>query len=129
MAYKLFDYVNHKGENEIKAWTSKLEKAFRAKLNNRLDNLVTHGDELFPEILTGTDTAGILKLRIKGNIQYRPMLCRGPISSGDEYTLLLGCKEKGDKLVPPKADEIADDKKNKVIGNPLERRIDHERVN
>ena len=61
----LYDYLNEHGHNEFKEWTQKLQKVECAKLNARLDMLASQGSELFPQILTGTPTAGILKLRVK----------------------------------------------------------------
>ncbi len=50
--------------------------------------------------------ADIYELKwIHNNIQYRPLGCFGP---GDkEFTLLIGAKEKGDRLEPIRAPEIA----------------------
>jgi hypothetical protein len=80
MKYALFDYVTDKGTNDFKIWTEKLQKTQRAKLNSRLDMLENKGSNLFPQILTGTDTAGIQKLRVRGKVELRPMVCTGPIN-------------------------------------------------
>ena len=127
MKYALFDYVTDKGINDFKIWTEKLQKTQRAKLNARLDMLEKNGPDLFPHILTGTDTAGIQKLRVPGKVQLRPMLCKGPINVKTEFTLLIGAIEKQDKLQPKKADQIADDRKKDVIKDKT-RRINHERI-
>jgi len=129
MPYKLFDYLSDNGLNEFKEWTQGLQKAQRAKLNQKLDALMLYGDVLYPEVLTGTDVAGIQKLRVKGNVQLRPMLTNGPIRVGKEYTLLLGAIEVGGKLKPSNAPQLANNNKDAVIENPTRRRIDHERVN
>lgn len=59
MVYKLFDYVDAQGRNVVKEWTAALQKPQRAKLNQLLDKLVMHGDDLYPQMLTGTDIPGI----------------------------------------------------------------------
>lgn len=128
MPFLLYDFVSPNGTNEIKAWTKTLQSTQRGKLNAKLDMLKITGDGLFPEILTGTDTPGILKLRVKGKVQLRPMLCKGPIEIAKEYTLLLGATEVGGKLKPAYADTIADNRKNKVKRDPEHRRRNHERV-
>jgi hypothetical protein len=128
MAFQLFDYCALSGENEFKAWSQRLQKPERAKLNAKLDKLKNNGDELFPLLLTGTDTPGILKLRVKGKVQLRPMLCKGPIEIDNEYTLLLGAFEVGGNLRPDGADRLANDLKAAVIASPATRRIIHERV-
>jgi len=128
MAYRLFDYVNPAGINEFKAWTEGLEKVQRAKLNERLDKLEQHGDGLLPQVLSPTHVAGILKLRVHGNVQLRPLLCRGPVRVRHEFTLLMGAKEIGDKWSPLDAPERAEHKKNEIKANPERGRRDHERV-
>ena len=128
MTFSLFDALTASGKNEFKAWTEGLQKVHRGKLNARLDMLRLHGDTLFPGVLTGTDTAGVLKLRVKSNVQLRPMLCKGPVHIESEFTLLLGAKEVGGELKPPGADSIAGVIKEEVIALPATRRRDHERV-
>lgn len=128
MPYLIFDYVNLQGVNEFKQWTTDLEKAQRAKLNEKIDKLEIYGDALYPEMLTGTPVAGISKLRAKGNVQLRPLLCKGPVDVSKEYTLLMGAKEVGSKWVPKGAPQSANTKKQAVIADPENRRKKHERV-
>jgi hypothetical protein len=128
MPYTLFDYVDTAGRNAIKTWTERLQTTDRAKLDERLDKLQKHGDELVPRMLTGTSVAGIQKLRIQGRVQLRPMLCKGPISVTTEYTLLAGATEVGSRLKPNGVEQTALTRKREVIGAPLIRRKSHERV-
>lgn len=95
MPFLIYDYVNHYGQNEFKDWASRLEKPQRGKLNERIDKLALYGDALYPEMLTGTNVAGIQKLRVRGKVQLRPLLCKGPINVEHEYTMLMGAKEVG----------------------------------
>lgn len=125
--FVLFDYTDQNGNNGIKEWTLGLEKSQRAKLNAKLDMLALHGTELFPQVLTDTPTPGIQKLRVKGKVQLRPMLCKGPINKEKEFTLLLGATERDSRLVPEKADEKANERKQIIIKNP-NRRCLHERI-
>lgn len=126
--FNLYDYKDENGNNEFKKWTKKLQKYEIAKLNARLDMLRYKGFELFPRILTGTPTAGIQKLRIRGKTQLRPMLCKGPIDNDNEFTLLIGAIERGSKFIPSKADETANARKKKIIKNTTQR-CNHARVN
>lgn len=128
MAFLLYDFVDSNGENVFKQWSLSLQKAERAKLNQKLDALEKHGDVLFPQMLTNTDTAGILKLRVKGQKQLRPMLCKGPVDVNGEFTLLLGAIEKDWKLIPKDADKLADKNRKKVKKEPSKYRVNHERV-
>lgn len=127
MSYRLYDYVDKNGKNEFKAWTQSLQKTDRAKLNAKLDMLSKVGLELLPQVLTGTPTPSILKLRVQGNIQLRPMLCKGPVVADKEFTLLLGAKEVQSNLVPKNADKLADLNKFEIKSDPA-RRVIHERV-
>lgn len=128
MAYRLFDYHDAQGRNEFKAWSSGLQKVQLGKLNARLDMLADHGEELFPHILTNSSVATILKLRCKGQVQLRPLLCRGPINAADEFTLLAGATERGSVLEPQGVADTALARKNAVRADPQNRRKDHERV-
>lgn len=128
MAYKLFDYVDEHGRNVIKEWSESLEKTQRARLNEMLDKLAMHGDTLYPMMMAGSGVGGISKLRIKGSVQLRPLLCKGPVDVASEYTLLKGAKEVGDEWKPDNAREIAKEHKEKVKKNAVERRKVHERV-
>ena len=127
MIFTLFDYTSENGKNDIKEWTTGLQKVERAKLNAKLDMLEKYGHELFPQILTDTPSPGIQKLRVKGKVQLRPMLCKGPVDNEKEYTLLIGATERDSKFVPDKADQIANQRKQIIIENHS-RRCLHERI-
>lgn len=134
MQFVLYDFVNVQGKNEFKEWAASLEKRERAKLNEKLDKLAQHGDELYPEMLAGTSVSGIQKLRSHGKVQLRPLLCKGPLINEktgkieDAYTLLMGAKEIGSKWNPPEAPEKANKKKKELIDSKGKMRCKHERV-
>lgn len=69
-------------------------------------------------MLTDTSTPGIQKLRVKGNVQLRPMLCKGPIHNDSEFTLLIGAIERDSCLSPDKADEKANQRKTIIVPKP-----------
>lgn len=124
MTYDLYDYLDATGENQFKLWTRGLEKIPRAKLKSKIDMLRLHGEDLFPEVLTDTPVRGIRKIRVKGNVQLRPLLCRGP--HGDaEYTFLIGAKEVGNEFDPKNALETANARKATIAGDK-NRRCEHE---
>lgn len=128
MPFLIYDYVNLHGQNEFKTWTDGLEKPQRGKLDEKIDKLALYGDQLYPEMLTGTGVPGIQKLRGRGNVQLRPLLCTGPINIKKEFTLLMGAKEVGNKWEPKGAPSIAKIKKEEVIKDPMNRRTEHEKV-
>jgi len=79
-------------------------------------------------VLAGTDSPGISKLRVRGNVQLRPMLCCGPIDVKAEFTLLCGAKEIGGKIIPKDADRLALSRKAEVAAQPEQRRTPHVRT-
>lgn len=128
MPFLIYDFVNSNGQNEFKKWTVELQKKQRIKLNEKLDKLEIYGAALYPHMLSGTSVAGIQKLRVRGNVELRPLLCHGPVDVKNEFTLLMGAKEVEDELVPKNAASIADSKKSEVIKEPTKRRTEHEKV-
>lgn len=128
MPFLIYDFVNSNGQNEFKKWTVDLQKKQRIKLNEKIDKLELYGAALYPQMLSGTSVAGIQKLRVRGNVELRPLLCHGPVDVKNEFTLLMGAKEVEDELVPKNAASIADRKKSEVIKEPTKRRTEHEKV-
>jgi hypothetical protein len=126
--WKLYDYFNERGVNEIAEWTRPLEKTQRTKLRLRFDMLAQYGMDLLPQLLAGTGVPHIYKLKVHGNVQLRPMLCRGPIDNDAEFTILLGAVEVNWVLDPRDAAELAAQIREEIILHPL-RRIEHERIN
>lgn len=124
----IYDYVDSDDRNDIEAWMKTLAARNRAKLDERLDKLHHHGEELFPDILSPSTENGILKLKCKGNVQLRPHLCRGPVNESAEYTLLMGAKEVGDKLVPANVASVSKTRKAEVKAKPETRRKQREIV-
>jgi len=111
----------------MKAWSMGLQKKERARLNNKIDALSLHGKELIPGILAPTGVPSIFKLRAKGQVQLRPMLCEGPGHAELAFTFLLGAKEVSGAYVPGDAPEQAADLRRDLIKHP-ERRVLHERI-
>lgn len=73
--WALYDYRNWNNRNEIKRWTQGLEKIQRIHLNQKLDMLAQQGPDLLPKLLASLGQH-IYKLRVKSNVQLRPMLCK-----------------------------------------------------
>jgi len=48
-----------------------------------------------------------------GNIQYRPLGCFGP--GENEFTLLIGAKEKGDRIEPASAPDTAEERRELIL--------------
>jgi hypothetical protein len=126
--WRLYDYVDERGVNSFKEWSSRLENKDLARLNSKLDML---GKEptLPPQLLAGPlEGVPIYKLRINGRVALRPMLCKGPVDKDGEFTLLFGAFERDRKLVPRDAVSQAEARRQNVIANAKQRRCPHERV-
>ena len=125
--WTIYDYVDPADGNLIKAWSARLQKKERAKLNNRLDALAMHGSGLIPGILSPTGMPSIFKLKIHGQVQLRPMLCEGPGRDEEAFTLLLGAFEVSDDYDPRGAPLIAA-RLRECLVKDMRRRVQHERI-
>ena len=126
MTFAIYDYVMHDGHNPFKEWARGLGKPELAKLNQKLDMLERCGGDLPPGLFSDTSFPSIKKIRINGKVALRPLLCRGPVDVHAEFTLLHACIEK-DRKLPKGSLEIAESRRNEIIGDNL-RRTKHERV-
>lgn len=127
--YRLYDFVDSKGNNIIKEWTQKLEKRDRVRVRRKLDALRLEGGTLPPNLLADTGTPNIKKLRLTGQRvpTLRIMLCHGPLDLEAEFTLLKGAKKKNNQLIPSHAIEHATQNREAVITDHS-RRCEHELV-
>lgn len=127
--WKLYDYVLSNGTNDFEAWSKTLEKRDRGKLSQKLRMLEIAGPDLPPQLLAGPISyyAHIYKMRINGDVALRPLLCKGPISNDEEFTLLKGAIEKDRQWVPFDAPTIASTRRLDVIADSA-RRCTHVRV-
>lgn len=126
----LYDYVGINGRNDFERWSEGLQKQELARLNRKLKMLEDNGPDLGPKLLAGPlkGFAHIYKLRIHGNVQLRPLLCKGPINSASEFTLLKGASEVGGKWFPVDARSDAVARRQEVIADPKNRRCPHVKV-
>jgi hypothetical protein len=126
--WAIYDHVGRDGVNAIAEWTRGLQAVQRKLLRAKLDMLSQAGPDLPTQLLAGTGIAHIYKLRVKGNVQLRPMLCRGPVENDAEFTVLCGAIEVGDALQPANAAERAATIREEILADPNNRRCDHERI-
>lgn len=126
--WAIYDHLNQKGENAIAEWTRGLQGVQRKLLRSELDMLAQAGPDLPTQLLSGTGVAHIYKLRVKGNVQLRPMLCKGPVENDAEFTILFGAIEVGDVLQPANAADRAAIIREEILADPNNRRCEHERI-
>jgi hypothetical protein len=122
MDWDIYEFTDHRGDGVIVEWIKreKIQKVAVAVLNQKVDLLRKVG-ELPPQLLAAIG-GHIYKLKVKGRVQLRPMLTKGPINNNTEYTFLLGCVERGDKLDPIDAPGRAEANRKIIIANKDRRR-------
>lgn len=133
MGWRLFDFVDDRGINVIKAWTERLPKKQIVLLNKKLDSLAKNGTELSDSLLSNTNLTHIKEIVFRGRLALRPLLCKGPTKdsaghNNKEFTILYGTKEKDKKYEPRDALERAEQNRQEVIRNPNIKRCPHERI-
>jgi hypothetical protein len=110
----------------IVAWVRKerIQKRARILLDQKIDLLREHGPELPPGLLSSgpIDGGHIYKLKVKGPVMLRPLLCKGPLAMKEEYTLLQGAIERNDVL-PPGDIAQAEANRQVVIGDATRRKL------
>ncbi len=76
--FKLFDYRDHKGRNDIKSWMLEQEKRQRGQVNLKLDMLRKYGNDVGSNVLLRM-SATIFKLKgkTKGCAELRTRLGSG----------------------------------------------------
>ena len=114
--WTFLDFVDDRGENQIRAWIEgqppSFGKRLRATLNARLD-LLSAMKPLrglpYTKILDG-ECDGLFEIRFKANnVQCRPLCFYGP--NRTEITILMGAKEMNGRFVPPNACTTAQSRK------------------
>lgn len=121
--WDIYDYRDQRGKDIIDDWMQGLQKKDRARLQAKIDLLHNNGPDLPTGLLSDTPSRNIKKIRVKGDVALRPLLCRGPVDMDAEYTLLYGATERDWKLVPQNAIEVAEGRRQDVINEPLKRRV------
>jgi len=137
MIWSIFDFTDTRGKSVIQQWADdiRLEERDRGRLDLRIDLLEKNGEGLSTEVLAGTRKRHIKKIKVKGRIQLRPLLCRGPFTTEQNgvhtpergFTFLLGAVEKDWEFVPQDALERAEANRTTLLAD-FSRRIKHERL-
>ncbi|MCH7518978.1 MAG: hypothetical protein IH964_08115 [Candidatus Dadabacteria bacterium] len=129
MSWKLYDFVDDDDGNEFKDWSEKFfkrQKKLLALFNQKLDMLEQNGTDVGPNLLTPTKSKHIMEIVINGEIALRVLLSKN--LKNKEFTLLYGATERDSKYVPEDALERAEERRQKIISNPQNRRCLHEPV-
>lgn len=123
MNWSVYEFLNQRSEGIIAQWIRKerIQKRFIGFLNQKVDLLKRLGPDLPPQLLASLG-GQIYKLKVRGKVQLRPILCDGPINNGTEYTFLVGCIERGDENDPINAVEIAQENRKIILSDNARRR-------
>jgi hypothetical protein len=127
---KVFEWIDLDGKGVVTDWG--LQKPQRTKLDAKIDMLVeaevdpaSLKSNLPPGLLAGPGIDGqpfIYKLRVRGNIQLRPMVCLGPLNL-NEWTILFPAIEVGNVLKPIDAAGKADERRKQILADKNRRRL------
>lgn len=111
--------MSERGENLVRRWLDDLPKKASIKIDIRLRYLENvqylHLEPQYIKQMVGYE--GIYEIRVvMGNVQYRPLGCYVPTERG-QFALLVGAIEKGDRLEPKEACELAEERKRIITFN------------
>jgi hypothetical protein len=130
LPWRIYCFLSERGSNLIREWLDgeKVTSSQRAAFQSKIDLFERSGPDLTPGFITSTPIAAdIYKMKIRGQVQLRPMACRGPIDMDREYTILLGWIERNNDRVPNEIKVKAQQNRAIVVSDPSRRR--RERIN
>ncbi len=109
--FKIYGY----DVSDVDGWLAGLSKKARAKLDTIIDYMEATRDwTRTPYFSPLTGYSGIYEIKfIVQSKQYRPLGCYGP--GNNEFTILIGAWEKGDRFKPINAPIIAFKRRQDVI--------------
>jgi hypothetical protein len=124
-SWVVYDYVDRRDRNVVAEWLDTLDSRARAKVDAKIQALRQYGGALPTTMLSDTDEPRIKKLRVRGRVNWRVLLCYGPVDLTKEFTLLHAVHEKDNKM-PEGATQEADARRHQVAADPDTRRTRHE---
>lgn len=125
--WKIYEYIEG-DRSTLHKWLKDeaVTERDRGQLVLKMDLLAMHGTSLLTGILAGPIASKrepkklrgsrIYKLKVKGDRQLRPMLCKGPVDMTGEFTFLIGAIETGGILNVDALD--AEARRQEVIADP-----------
>jgi len=117
----IFELIDRKGP-VITVWLlEELEPKHRYLLEEKLDRITQADPEIAKTLISGTRARGIFKVKVKSNIQLRPLLCYGPLRPKEEVTFLFPAYERDDDWEPSGAPEMASARRDQLTAGKAER--------
>lgn len=121
---KVWHFLDSKGRDVFKEWASGLQKRELGKLQAKIDSLRLYGSGLMPQPLSETGEPHIKKLKVRGSVQLRPLLCEiEPDDSEEQWVFLVGAFEINWKYDPPAALEIATERRKELLEDETRKTI------
>jgi hypothetical protein len=130
LPWRIYCFLSERGANLIREWLDeeRISSSQRATFQAKIDIFERAGPDMSPGFITTTPIAAdIYKMKVKGQVQLRPMACKGPVDLDREYTILLGWIERDNRRVPNEVKAKAQQNRVILLSNPNRRR--HERIN
>jgi hypothetical protein len=126
MMWTIWEAIDRRGVGVLTDARRRLQKRLRAKLDQKLNMLEQNGANLSTGLLGGPGVGGqrhIYELKIMGRVALRPLLCKGPIKMGDEWTFLFWAVERDNQMCPEDAPSRAEAVRLQIVSDPTKRRI------
>lgn len=113
-AFKVF--VSDRGTREVDEWLNRQPTRAKVKIKRRIAYLevsdISKWVRPYACKLKGSDKIWEIIVEFE-NVQYRPLGCLGP--QDDEFTLLVGAREKGGRLEPINVIRIAEQRRDLIL--------------
>jgi hypothetical protein len=123
--WQIYDHVDSRGRNVVEATLDCLDPKARARVHAKIVMLRQYGGDLPTRALSDTDERHIKKLRVTGRINWRILICRGPVDVASEFTVIDAVQEKDNKM-PAGATAKAETIRQQISASPKTRRTQHD---
>ena len=125
---EIYDYIDASNRNRISEWMDSIGKRPKARLAGLFHNLEDTPADKWHSIKAAKKLTGQPDLweiiAFVDKIQWRVIGFFG--TGAGEFTLLVGCLKKGNKLDPPSTLNTAQNRKIDVHGDPIKWRASHD---
>lgn len=107
-------FVGDNEKSDFYKWRNKMPVKARQKLRWVIDYMETtkNWSRDYFKLLTDYEGIGEIRFASHGK-QYRPLGCYGPCEQ--EFTILVGAEEKGDRFNPPTAPRTAAERRKLIL--------------
>ena len=114
----IWHYIDRDGRDVVTEWASSIPKRQLGKLQNQIDRLALYGSALKPLPLSDAGQPPLLKFKIHGDVELRPIIWQmieAPRAEDEEFVLLAGAIEVSWKYVPLNVLEIAEYRRQELL--------------